>query len=148
MTSTPKAGRRGRPTAAQAADVPVLPEEHAWTPEELAEVQAELETERERLRGEIDEVDADLASLMSDSGEGAGDDQADVGAATLEREQELSIANNARDMLVQIEHALDRISQGGYGVCENCGKPIGKGRLMAFPRATLCMACKQREERR
>jgi DnaK suppressor protein len=36
---------------------------------------------------------------------------------------------------------------GTYGICEVCGKPIGKYRLQAFPRATLCMACKQAEER-
>ena len=41
-----------------------------------------------------------------------------------------------------------RIEDGTYGICESCGEPIGKMRLMAFPRATLCMTCKQREERR
>ena len=58
------------------------------------------------------------------------------------------MANNAREMLAQIERALERIDDGTYGVCESCGNPIGKMRLQAFPRATLCMACKQREERR
>jgi DnaK suppressor protein len=48
----------------------------------------------------------------------------------------------------QTEHALARIEAGTYGVCESCGKPIGKARLQAFPRATLCVACKQRQERR
>ncbi len=48
----------------------------------------------------------------------------------------------------QIDRALARIEDGTYGVCESCGQPIGKLRLMAFPRATLCMTCKQREERR
>ena len=37
---------------------------------------------------------------------------------------------------------------GNYGICESCGQPIGKGRLQVFPRATLCVTCKQREERR
>ena len=60
----------------------------------------------------------------------------------------MSLANNARDMLVQTEHALERIEDGTYGICESCGQPVGKNRLMAFPRATLCMTCKQREERR
>ncbi|MBN9325656.1 MAG: TraR/DksA family transcriptional regulator, partial [Cellulomonas sp.] len=41
-----------------------------------------------------------------------------------------------------------RIAAGTYGACESCGKPIGKARLQAFPRATLCVECKQREERR
>jgi RNA polymerase-binding transcription factor DksA len=59
----------------------------------------------------------------------------------------MSLANNARDMLLQTERALSRIALGTYGICEVCGKPIGKYRLQAFPRATLCMACKQAEER-
>ena len=46
------------------------------------------------------------------------------------------------------EAALERLKGGTYGMCESCGNPIGKMRLMAFPRATLCMTCKQREERR
>ena len=45
----------------------------------------------------------------------------------------MSIANNARDMLAQAEHALQRIDNGTYGVCESCGNPIGKARLQAFP---------------
>ena len=60
----------------------------------------------------------------------------------------MSIAANARDMLVQSERALARIAAGTYGVCESCGEAIGKARLQAFPRATLCVTCKQREERR
>ncbi|MHB8342274.1 MAG: TraR/DksA family transcriptional regulator [Mycobacteriales bacterium] len=35
-----------------------------------------------------------------------------------------------------------------YGICEICGNPIGKARLLAFPKVTLCMTCKQRETRR
>ena len=48
----------------------------------------------------------------------------------------------------QTERALARIDEGTYGTCESCGEPIGKARLQAFPRAVLCVACKQREERR
>ena len=57
-------------------------------------------------------------------------------------------AANQRELLLQTEKALDRLEDGTYGVCEQCGEPIGKLRLMAFPRATLCMDCKRREERR
>ncbi|TAL16310.1 MAG: DNA-binding protein, partial [Frankiales bacterium] len=51
-------------------------------------------------------------------------------------------------LLLQVERALARLDEGTYGRCENCGNPIPKARLQAFPRATLCVACKQREERR
>ena len=70
---------------------------------------------------------------MRDAGDGAGDDQADAGAKTFEREQEISLANNSREMLDQSEHALERIDNGTYGICESCGNPIGKLRLQAAP---------------
>jgi DnaK suppressor protein len=60
----------------------------------------------------------------------------------------MSLAANSRDLLSQVERALQRLDDGTYGVCESCGNPIGKARLQAFPRATLCVSCKQREERR
>jgi DnaK suppressor protein len=129
-------------------ELPVLQEEDPWTPEEMAEVRTELEADEARLQSELDEVEHDLVVLMRESGEGSGDDQADAGAATWEREHELSLANNARSLLDQTHHALERIAEGEYGVCESCGRAIGKMRLQAFPRATLCMPCKQKQERR
>jgi RNA polymerase-binding transcription factor DksA len=59
-----------------------------------------------------------------------------------------ALTQNAQDLLDQGERALDRIDAGTYGVCESCGQPIGKARLLAFPRATLHVASKQRQERR
>jgi DnaK suppressor protein len=51
-------------------------------------------------------------------------------------------------MLEQAQQAYRLFEAGHYGICESCGQPIGKDRLQVFPRATMCMACKQREERR
>ena len=134
--------------AESASALPVRPGEEPWTSEEVAEVKDELTADAKRLRRELTETDAEIADLLRDSGEGAGDDQADAGTKTFEREHELSLANNSRDMLEQTERALTRLEAGTYGVCESCGLPIGKARLQAFPRATLDVACKQREERR
>ena len=66
----------------------------------------------------------------------------------LEREQELTLTNNSRTLLAQTERALERLADHTYDACENCGLPIGKLRLQAFPRATLCVSCKQKQERR
>ncbi len=142
--------RATKPAAdqAQAQDVPVLHEEAPWTSEELALVKAGLEQDDARLHSELAEAQHDLAALIHESGEGSGDDQADAGAATWEREHEMSLANNARALMEQTAHAIERIDSGGYGVCESCGNAVGKLRLQAFPRATLCMPCKQRQERR
>jgi RNA polymerase-binding transcription factor DksA len=122
--------------------------EAPWSNSELKEMKAELSKELIRLRHELELAEAQAEDLLQDSGDGAGDDQADAGAKTFEREHEISLVYNARDMVMQTEHALDRITAGSYGKCEDCGNPIGKARLQVFPRATLCMICKQKEERR
>jgi DnaK suppressor protein len=78
---------------------------------------------------------------------GLDDDFADAGSATFERERDLSIANNIRDLIDQITRAIARIDEGTYGRCERCGNPIDAARLKALPHALLCMDCKRREER-
>ena len=135
-------------TSAAPKKLAVKADEKPWSKAELDEVRGELMTDRERLRSELNLAEHELHDLMRDAGDGAGNDQADVGSTTFERDHEMSLAANARDMLAQTERALMRIEAGTYGICESCGEPIGKMRLMAFPRATLCLSCKQREERR
>jgi DnaK suppressor protein len=147
-TTARKGSSTGRSTGAGPADLVVLEAEDPWTKSELEELRTQLRDDVSRLTGELAEVEGDLAGMIENSGEGAGHDQADVGSASFERDQEMVIVNNARNMLVQSQHALERIADGTYGQCEICGNPIGKNRLMAFPRATLCLSCKQREERR
>ena len=141
------------PSAAPAAPDPAQSSDRAapataWTPEELAEFRAALDEDVARLRAELDTGEADLADLIADSADGAGDDQADAGSKTFEREHEMSVNANIREMIEQDHRALRRLDEGTYGMCESCGGRIGSGRLRAFPRATLCIACKQAEERR
>jgi DnaK suppressor protein len=131
-----------------AAALPVRTGEKPWTEPELVKVRKELEAEVAGLRADISRAESQIAERLSDAVGDAGDDQADAGAKTFEREHELAMTQNARDLLAQNEQALARIDAGTYGVCESCGQPIGKARLQAFPRATLCVSCKQREERR
>ncbi len=130
------------------ASLPVREGEEPWTEAELNEVKAVLDEDVVRFESQIEISTAELVGLLRDGNEGAGRDPADVGSANFERDAEMSLANNAREMLDQSKLALRHIELGTYGSCDNCGKPIGKFRLQAFPRATLCVACKQREERR
>jgi DnaK suppressor protein len=131
-----------------AAALPVRPGEDPWSAGELTEVSQILAAEVTRLRAEISAAEAGIADRLRDAVGDAGDDSADLGAKTFEREHELAVTHNARALLLQSEQALARIAEGTYGTCESCGEPIGKARLQAFPRATLCVTCKQREERR
>jgi DnaK suppressor protein len=154
MTTT-RAGAAGQgSTRSNSVDVvdvsslPVRDGEEPWTRAELDEVKAALAEDVARFESQIEISTAELVGLLRDGNEGAGRDPADVGSANFERDAEMSLANNAREMLDQSKLALRHIELGTYGSCDNCGKPVGKGRLQAFPRATLCVACKQREERR
>lgn len=134
-------------TSKKAAALRVRSDESPWTPAELDAVRGELLEQQERLRTELSGIEHDMQQLMRDSGDGSGDDDVDTGAKTSEREQEFTVAANSKALLEQGERALHAIEDGTYGVCENCGKPIGKLRMQAQPRATLCVTCKQQQER-
>jgi DnaK suppressor protein len=133
---------------AEAAVLAVRPGEDPWTDAELAEVRQTLEEEAAGLRADIAKAESAVAERLNNGLREAGDDEADAGAKTYEREHEFVMTSNSRQLLEQTEKALARIDAGSYGVCDSCGEPIGKARLMAFPRAVLCVTCKQREERR
>ncbi len=126
----------------------VRADEQPWTKKELAQVVGVLNAEAARLRAEIAETEESIRGLVQGSADEGGEDQVDTGVKTFEREHEMSLAASHREILGQVERALDMIASGHYGQCESCGQPIGKARLQAFPRATLCVNCKQRQERR
>jgi len=134
--------------SAAAPSLPVLAGEEPWTKAEVDAVRADLQADIDRMRQAIAEAEEDLADRMNDGPDGAGKDPADVGASNFELDQEMSLNANTRHMLRQTELALKLLDDGGYGNCESCGQPIGKLRLQAFPRATMCVSCKQRAERR
>jgi DnaK suppressor protein len=131
-----------------AAGFPIRQGEERWTEGEVKALGDQLRIEVAELKVEIERAESDIADRLGDSVSDAGDDQADVGAKAFEREHELALTYNARELLAQTERALARIESETYGTCESCDEPIGKARLQAFPRATLCVRCKQREERR
>jgi RNA polymerase-binding transcription factor DksA len=137
-----------KPIKVAPTPVVVSENESPWTAAEIKAIKSEISKELDRLRSELAVVEQEMDALIQESGEGAGDDQADAGTKTFEREHEMSLVINARDMVLQTERALERIENKTYGNCEECGSPIGKARLQVFPRATLCMLCKQKEERR
>ena len=118
---------------------------------ELAEIKKLLLAEREELQRQAAEIEeSSFGGAQSElSGDLASFDEefADAGTATFEREKDLSLSNNIRDLTEKIDHALELIEQGTYGLCERCGRPIEKARIKALPYATLCIKDKQAEER-
>lgn len=115
---------------------------------ELNDFKERLVTERTELEAQLNEIEeSTFANSQSDiSGEvGLGEEYADAGTATFERERDLSIENNVRDLLKKIERALGHIDEGTFGLCERCGKPIEKARIKALPYAALCIKDAQAE---
>jgi DnaK suppressor protein len=72
---------------------------------------------------------------------------ADTATETVDREIDDTLEENSENVLAAIDAALQRMEEGTYGKCVNCGKEIGEERLAALPWATLCIDCRRLEER-
>lgn len=110
----------------------------------LAALRKLLEAEQIQLRGQISQLDADF---VDESWKARSDDDAESGTATFERERTMSLAQNARGLLAAIDHALERMDEGTYGVCVSCGQLIDINRLEALPAAVDCLDCRRKAER-
>lgn len=69
---------------------------------------------------------------------------AEAGSMKFEYEKELSIEQNTIDLLGKVDHALERVDAGKYGICESCHKDIPVARLDVLPYVTLCVDCARR----
>jgi DnaK suppressor protein len=122
-----------------------------YSKKELDDLRERLTTERGELQVQLQTIEEQqFSSTQSEiSGEVSFDEEnVDAGTFTFERERDLSIENNIRDLLGKIERALTRLDGGAYGICSRCGKPIEKARLKALPYVDLCIKDAQAQSRR
>jgi RNA polymerase-binding protein DksA len=123
----------------------------AYTKKELDDLRQRLVEERTELETQLTTIEeTSFATSQSDmSGEVSFDEEnADAGTFTFERERDLSIENNVRDLMGKIDRALSRMDEGSFGLCSRCGKPIEKARLKALPYVDLCIKDAQAQARR
>jgi DnaK suppressor protein len=119
------------------------------TPEEIEQIRVILRGRFDDLNSEYEEAVAENHKLrLVEIGDAAGDDQADSGSKTAERDAATSLLRTLHDRRTQAEHAMQRLEDGTYGNCEGCSSPIPVERLEVFPSATTCVHCKQNRERR
>jgi RNA polymerase-binding transcription factor DksA len=121
-----------------------------FTPKELGDLKQRLLEEKSELEEQLTTIEeaAFAASQSELSGEvGYDDETADAGTFTFERERDLSIENNVRDLLRKIDSALERMDKGTFGICDRCGKPIEKARVKALPYVDLCIKDAQAQAR-
>src|SRR5467141_697174 len=121
------------------------------TKKELGDLRVRLEEERTQLDTQLTTIVEDSFAIAQSelAGDvGLDDESTDAGTATSEREKDLSIENNVRDLLQKIDRALKRMDDGTFGVCDICGKNIEKARMKALPYVDLCIKDAQAQSRR
>lgn len=122
-----------------------------WSAKELEALRTGLEEERTRLEAQVAAIQETTFGMtqteLSGDISGYGEEEADAGTFTFERERDLSLENNIRDILGKIEGALERLRDGSFGACLRCGKPIEKARVKAIPYVELCIKDAQAESR-
>ena len=117
---------------------------------EMRPFKEQLLSLRARLRGDVSQM-AD-AALKKRRSEANGDlssmpiHMADIGTDNFEQEFTLSLMESEEETLDLIETSLERIEEGTYGQCEECGVKIPKTRLKAIPYASLCVKCATEQE--
>lgn len=117
--------------------------------EDTEQIRAVLRSRFDDLNAEYEDAVAQNQMLrLVEIGDAAGDDQADSGSKTAERDAATSLLRTLLDRRSQAELAIQRLDDGTYGFCEGCGNPIPVARLEVFPSATTCVACKSNRERR
>lgn len=121
----------------------------AKTKNKWAALQAQLEERRARLQRDLENARAMREAALTLPEEPTYSSHlADEGTLTYQQEENLAVERHLARELDAVETALARIRAGTYGLCEECGKPIGQERLEALPTATLCIACKNRQSLR
>ncbi|HEX9943380.1 MAG TPA: TraR/DksA family transcriptional regulator [Thermoanaerobaculia bacterium] len=109
-----------------------------------------FQTLRERLQNQRDEIlnmyKQDLRAGQESADDGT-EDIVDRANNAYNRELMFSLSDNERATLLQIENALRRMDEGGYGKCANCGQQIHILRLEAVPWARFCIDCQELAEK-
>jgi len=99
--------------------------------------------EREQIVGELRQTFESSQEMGQDGIQDIGDEAANI----YNKQLLLSLNENERMMLQEVDEALDRIENGTYGICEECGGPIGLKRLEVKPVAKYCVPCKTKLEK-
>ena len=117
---------------------------------DMKTAEKKLLEDRERLLKEINHLDRSFVENIKESSgdlSGYSFHRADQGSDTFEREMNHLRMTTEGRLLMDTVEALRRLYRGEYGVCQKCGKKIGRERLVALPQARLCLGCQVVEER-
>ena len=116
---------------------------------DLAHFRELLIEERKRLEEELEQVrnrHTDMDNALPEEGEGGDEDTADLAAAMMDKEMDLSVEDEIEDILNHVDRAFQKLEEGTYGICDVSGKEIPVNRLEAIPYATLTVECQSLSE--
>ena len=122
----------------------------ALTVERQGIFREKLTQERARIQTELASLDEEVAILGKDQqteGGSTGNHMADGATDIAEQDRDMALIGTLQERMREVEHALERLDQGTYGVCERCDKPIPAERLEVRPFSTLCVDCQSQAER-
>lgn len=137
--ATKNAGKADKPLTE--ADMLKMPEKDYMNEAQLAFFRSLLSRMRDDILRKADETVEHMREVDNVS------DPADRATVEEEHTLELRARDRERKLLKKIEQAIDRIDAGEYGYCDETGEPIGIGRLLARPTATLTIEAQERRER-
>lgn len=101
-----------------------------------------LESEQKHLLRELEELEANIRPAeVRREGSPYGKKEEEA-TESFEFEKRIALEKRIRDSLVEVKHALGKLDEGTYGLCDDCGQSIDPARLEALPQASLCVNCK------
>jgi RNA polymerase-binding protein DksA len=121
------------------------------SPKTLERLRQKLVDEKNRLHHQAEELTAEAEQLAREreAGDTQFDEESGEGdTVNIERERDLLLSATARQVVEEIDDALERMKRNRYGVCKPAGRKIALERLEAIPWAQVCVDCKARAERR
>ena len=106
-----------------------------------------LESEKKRIEDELTQLGLDAKSNDARREGSPFGKREEEATESLEFEKRLALEKQIRDQLAEVEHALHKVEEGTYGLCDICGQPIDPARLEALPQASLCLSCKAKQSK-
>lgn len=104
-----------------------------------------LKEDKERLSRALEQMRAS-APPVGETREGSPYGKKEEGATeAFELEKRLALEKRLMEQLAEVEHALEKLEKGTYGVCDGCGQAVEVARLEVLPQASLCLSCKSRQ---
>jgi len=108
-------------------------------------LRSRLENERKRLTEELEQLKIHVGPADERREGSPFGKREEEATESFEFERRTALEKRTRNLLADVEHALDKLEQGTYGLCDICGQPIDPDRLEALPQASMCLRCKSQQ---